>query len=133
MKTVLRVAPIVLDSVDTTCLSPPDIYIETDDKKKFCELAYVRYGLVESVDLGSARMDLLQSVAYNVWEAVLSDDERNELSKYLPNLEMWNGLPNSEATHANVKALLSGENFHFGNPVDRLRKSVAAGRQSKKV
>lgn len=69
----------------------------------------------------------------NGWKTVLSEEERNVLRGYLPDLRGWKGMEIDDALNENVNQLLSGSNFQFGNPVHRMIRDVAKGKYSEKV
>ncbi|KAI3929730.1 hypothetical protein MKX01_025898 [Papaver californicum] len=62
--------------------------------------------------------DMTDVLSYEVWETHLSDLERNFLSKFLPQ-----GIDADQL----VQGLLSGENFHFGNPFLKWGTSLCSG------
>ncbi|CAO2821894.1 unnamed protein product [Amaranthus hypochondriacus] len=62
--------------------------------------------------------DLSQVLSYEVWQSVLTEKERNVLTQFLP--------PGVEADEA-VRALLSGDNFFFGNPFLKWGSSLCSG------
>ncbi|GAB4847374.1 hypothetical protein Ancab_026432 [Ancistrocladus abbreviatus] len=51
--------------------------------------------------------DLTEILSYDVWESLLTEQERNYLMQFLPG-----GIEAEQV----VQSLLEGENFHFGNP-----------------
>ncbi|GAV82808.1 hypothetical protein CFOL_v3_26259, partial [Cephalotus follicularis] len=51
--------------------------------------------------------NLTEVISYEVWQTHLSENERNNLMRFLPR--------GKDAEHV-VQALLDGDNFHFGNP-----------------
>ncbi|XP_054815219.1 uncharacterized protein LOC129315501 [Prosopis cineraria] len=62
--------------------------------------------------------NLSKVLSYEVWMTHLSDDERNLLMNFLPR-----GLE----PHQVVQELLSGDNFHFGNPFLKWGTSFCSG------
>lgn len=61
---------------------------------------------------------LSEVLSYEVWNTQLSDNERTLLMQFLPS-----GLQ----THQVVEELLSGDNFHFGNPSVKWGASLCSG------
>ncbi|KAL9689003.1 hypothetical protein QQ045_033432 [Rhodiola kirilowii] len=65
-------------------------------------------------------LDLSDVLSLDVWNECLSEEDRFELAKYLPDMDevtfMWT-----------LKDLLSGDDFHFGNPVHRLFEMMKGG------
>ncbi|CAK7348125.1 unnamed protein product [Dovyalis caffra] len=62
--------------------------------------------------------NLAEVLSYESWQTHLSENERNFLRQFLPT-----GLGAEEV----VEALLSGDNFHFGNPSLRWGASLCSG------
>lgn len=62
--------------------------------------------------------DLSDVLSYEVWQSILTEKERNLLVQFLPT-----GVEADKA----VEALLSGENFQFGNPCLKWGSSLCSG------
>lgn len=63
--------------------------------------------------------DLSEVLSLEVWQTYLSENERNNLRKFLP------GEQENETDV--VGALFSGNNFHFGNPLVKWESSLCSG------
>ncbi|CAI9111644.1 OLC1v1011927C1 [Oldenlandia corymbosa var. corymbosa] len=118
-----------------------NISLEWDDKNKSVvakkeQIGILRRDLVPFVDAGSHSYESLADIitvpnetfelkdfagvlSYEVWCSHISDAERNLLTQYLPG-----GVEPDEA----VKELLSGDNFHFGNPFLKWGSSLCSGK-----
>ncbi|KAK6163242.1 hypothetical protein DH2020_000106 [Rehmannia glutinosa] len=59
-------------------------------------------------------------LSMEVWNDVLTEEERFGLSKYLPDMDQENFV-------RTLKELLSGDNLHFGSPVDKLFEMLKGG------
>ncbi|KAK6142213.1 hypothetical protein DH2020_000010 [Rehmannia glutinosa] len=59
-------------------------------------------------------------LSMEVWNDVLTEEERFGLSKYLPDMDQENFV-------RTLKELLSGDNLHFGSPVDKLFDMLKGG------
>ncbi|XP_061354763.1 uncharacterized protein LOC133299323 isoform X2 [Gastrolobium bilobum] len=62
--------------------------------------------------------NLNEVISYEVWNTHLSDNERNLLMQF---------LPSDLEPHQVVQELLSGDNFHFGNPFLKWGASLCSG------
>ncbi|CAK9154067.1 unnamed protein product, partial [Ilex paraguariensis] len=59
-------------------------------------------------------------LSMDVWNDILSKEERFNLAKYLPDLDQ-------EAFMRTLKELFTGDNLHFGNPIDKLFEMLKGG------
>ncbi|KAI3450486.1 hypothetical protein Pfo_007151 [Paulownia fortunei] len=59
-------------------------------------------------------------LSMEVWNEVLTEEERFGLSKYLPDMDQENYV-------RTLKELFSGDNLHFGSPVDKLFEMLKGG------
>ncbi|GFP94866.1 nuclear factor related to kappa-b-binding protein [Phtheirospermum japonicum] len=59
-------------------------------------------------------------LSMEVWNEVLTEEERLCLSKYLPDMDHENFV-------RTLKELFSGDNLHFGNPIDKLFEMMKGG------
>ncbi|KAL9257338.1 Nuclear factor related to kappa-B-binding protein-like protein [Drosera capensis] len=64
--------------------------------------------------------DLREVLSLEVWNECLTEEERFDLTKYLPDMDVDTFM------HA-LKELFQGYNFHFGSPVNRLFKMLKGG------
>ncbi|XP_074586840.1 uncharacterized protein LOC141842712 [Curcuma longa] len=64
--------------------------------------------------------DLGTVLSLETWNECLSEDERFVLAEYLPDMDQ-------ETFGCTLKALFSGENFHFGSPLDTLFTQLKGG------
>ncbi|XP_051113256.1 uncharacterized protein LOC127239235 [Andrographis paniculata] len=81
-----------------------------------CSIPYELYDL-------SGLKDVL---SMEVWNEVLSEEERFSLSKYLPDMDQENYV-------RTLKELFSGDNLHFGSPVDKLFEMLKGGMSEPRV
>lgn len=69
----------------------------------------------------------------DTWTTLLDNTDRQELAKLLPALGGLDGISTDEALHETVLKLIRGDNFHFGNPLEKIDQEIAAGRLSRDV
>ncbi|XP_022141434.1 uncharacterized protein LOC111011835 [Momordica charantia] len=62
--------------------------------------------------------NLSEVLSHEVWQTYLSENERNNLRKF---------LPGGQENETVVEALFSGDNFHFGNPLVKWEASLCSG------
>ncbi|KAL0460264.1 UNVERIFIED_CONTAM: hypothetical protein Slati_0653600 [Sesamum latifolium] len=75
-----------------------------------CSIPYELYDLPGLKDV----------LSMEVWNEVLTEEERFGLSKYLPDMDQENFV-------RTLKELFSGDNLHFGSPVDKLFEMLKGG------
>ncbi|KAG8387757.1 hypothetical protein BUALT_Bualt02G0054500 [Buddleja alternifolia] len=75
-----------------------------------CSIPYELYDLPGLKDV----------LSMEVWNEVLTEEERFGLSKYLPDTDQENFV-------RTLKELFSGDNLHFGSPVDKLFEMLKGG------
>ncbi|WCJ41147.1 Nuclear factor related to kappa-B-binding protein [Euphorbia peplus] len=84
---------------------------------EFCQIGNLTCSVpFELYDL-SGLEDIL---SVDVWNEVLTEDERFSLTKYLPDLDQ-------DTFMRTLKELLEGGNFHFGSPVKKLFEMLKGG------
>ncbi|CAA0811934.1 Unknown protein [Striga hermonthica] len=59
-------------------------------------------------------------LSMEVWNEILTEEERFALSKYLPDIDHENFM-------CTLKELFSGDNLHFGSPIDKLFEMLKGG------
>ncbi|EEF29571.1 nfrkb, putative [Ricinus communis] len=59
-------------------------------------------------------------LSVDVWNDVLTEDERFSLTKYLPDLDQYTFM-------RTLKELFEGQNFHFGSPIKKLFEMLKGG------
>ncbi|PIN24228.1 hypothetical protein CDL12_03049 [Handroanthus impetiginosus] len=118
----------------------PNISLEWDNKKKSVvskkeQIGITRRHLIPFIEPGTRGQNALadvfsvpreifelenlsEVVSYEVWQSHLSDKERSFLSQF---------LPKELEPDAMVRDLLSGNNFHFGNPFIKWGASLCCG------
>ncbi|KAL8501604.1 hypothetical protein ACS0TY_020932 [Phlomoides rotata] len=75
-----------------------------------CSIPYELYDLPGLKDV----------LSMDVWNEVLTEEERFGLSKYLPDMDQENFI-------CTLKELFSGDNLHFGSPIDKLFEMLKGG------
>ncbi|XP_065868783.1 uncharacterized protein [Euphorbia lathyris] len=84
---------------------------------EFCQIGNLTCGVpFELYDL-SGLEDIL---SVDVWNEVLTEEERFSLTKYLPDMDQ-------DTYMRTLKELLEGQNFHFGSPVEKLFEMLKGG------
>lgn len=75
-----------------------------------CSIPYELYDLPGLKDV----------LSMDVWNEVLTEEDRFGLSKYLPDMDQ-------ESFVCTLKELFSGDNLHFGSPIDKLFEMLKGG------
>ncbi|KAJ9185017.1 hypothetical protein P3X46_004695 [Hevea brasiliensis] len=84
---------------------------------EFCQIGNLTCSVTfELYDL-SGLEDIL---SVDVWNEVLTDEERFSLTKYLPDLDQ-------DTFMRTLKELFEGQNFHFGSPIKKLFEMLKGG------
>ncbi|KAL6508126.1 hypothetical protein OROHE_021668 [Orobanche hederae] len=118
----------------------PNISLEWDNNKKVVvskreQIGITRRHLISFIEPGPPGHSMLadvfsvpqeifelenlsEIVSYEVWQSYLSDNERRFLSQFLPK------VPEPDR---NIRDLLAGDNFHFGNPFLKWGASLCYG------
>ncbi|KAI4368805.1 hypothetical protein MLD38_017319 [Melastoma candidum] len=94
-----------------------------DSGTEFCQVGHVTCNLpFELYDLEG----LEGILSVNVWNEVLSEEERLGLAKYLPDMDQ-------ETFMITLKEIFTGCNFHFGSPVKKLFEMLKGGMYEPRV
>lgn len=88
-----------------------------ESKEEFCQIGdqtcSIPFELYDLSGLGDV-------LSLDVWNEVLSEEERFNLAQYLPDM-------NQETFMQTLKDLLTGNNMHFGSPLDKLFNMLKGG------